>query len=312
MANGALVKAAADKYVKKSVAVGTMKAYKKEWRNWLNFARERGYRLAPPRPLDLEDYLVLSVATRASVAVLETISASVNWHCAEVGAPSPFEDRRITLMVRGMKSDFRRPAQPRLPFTKSHIRAFMDLGTPDNLGAWRAAVILSVCFSDFLRFSEVVNVRLEDIEVSKGSVCFRVQKAKNHRLGFDVTLSVDKKCKYCVGAYLLRFLESGLRWLPGSSGFLCCKIEKGRLPSQSIGYSSLHASCKSLIKAAGLDPSKFSTHSGKRGSATTAVSAGCSDAELTSMGRRRSANTGTSYVHNGPEFRKRLAKRFSV
>jgi hypothetical protein len=133
-------------------------------------------------------------------------------------------------------------------------------------------------------------VRLEDIEVSKGSVCFRVRKAKNHCLGFDVTLSVDKKRKYCVGAYLLRFLESGLRWSPGSSGFLCCKV----------------------IKAAGLDPSKFSTHSAKRGSATTAVSAGCSDAELTSMGRWRSANTGTRYVHDGPEFRKRLAKRFSV
>lgn len=309
MANRALVKAAADKYIKKSVAVGTMKAYKKEWRNWLNFARERGYRLAPPRPLDLEDYLVSSVAARASVAVLETISASVNWHCAEVGAPSPFDDRRITLMV----SDFRRPVQPRLPFTKSHIRAFMDLGIPDNLGAWRAAVILSVCFSDFLRFSEVVNVRLEDIEVSKDGVCFRVRKAKNHRLGFNVTLSVDKKRKYCVGAYLLRFLEFGLRWSPGSAGFLCCKVEKARFrPSQSIGYSSLHASCKSLIKAAGLDPSKFSTHSAKRGSATTAVSAGCSDAELTSMGRWRSANTGSRYVHDGPEFRKKLARRLSV
>jgi hypothetical protein len=156
-------------------------------------------------------------------------------------------------------------------------------------------------------------VHLEDIKVSKGNVCFRVQKAKNHRLGFDVTLSVDKMRKYCVGAYLLRFLEFGLRWSPGSTGFLCCKVEKARFrPSQSIGYSSLHASCKSLIKAAGLDSSRFSTHSGKRGSATTAVSAGCSNAELTLMGRWRSANTGSRYLHDGPEFRKRLAKRFSV
>jgi hypothetical protein len=140
-----------------------------------------------------------------------------------------------------------------------------------------------------------------------------VRKAKNHRLGFDVTLSVDKKRKYCVGAYLLRFLESWLRWSPGSSGFLCCKVEKACFrPSQSIGYSYLHESCKSLIKAAGLDPSKFSTHLAKRGSATTVVSAGCSDAELTSTGRWRSANTGTRYVHDGPGFRKRLAKRFLV
>jgi hypothetical protein len=57
-----------------------------------------------------------------------------------------------------MKLDFRRPAQPRLLFTRSHIRAFMDLGTSDNLGRGGPP-----------SFCQCV---LEDIKVSKGSVCF--------------------------------------------------------------------------------------------------------------------------------------------
>jgi integrase len=109
---------------------------------------------------------------RKSVAVLETGSAPVNWHCAEVGESSPFDDRRISLMVRGMKAEFRRPAQPRLPFTISQMRSFMKLGTPDALRTWRVAIILAVCFADLLRFSEVSSVRLEDISVKRAAFLF--------------------------------------------------------------------------------------------------------------------------------------------
>jgi hypothetical protein len=73
-------KAAADKFIAACVAPGTLKGYKKDWVKWLTFAREHGYRLAPPRPSDLEDYLTSEVAARGSVAVIDSISASFNLH----------------------------------------------------------------------------------------------------------------------------------------------------------------------------------------------------------------------------------------
>jgi hypothetical protein len=171
---------------------------------------------------------------------------------------------------------------------------------------------MSMCFSDFLRFAEVVAVQLEDISVRKGFISFRVRKAKNHCLGFDVTLPLDEKRRYCVGAFLLCFLEPGLKWSPGDVGFLCCRMDtSGFRPASAVGYSTLHAACKELIKASGLDPSRFSTHSAGF-DAMAAVSAGCSDAKLTLLGRWRSANTEGQYVHDGPYFRRRLSKTFAV
>jgi hypothetical protein len=102
----------------------------------------------------------LAVSERNSVAVLETVSAAVNWHCAEVDSATPFDDKRISLLVRGMKAEFQRLLQPRLPFTRSHIGRFMTAGSRDDLHAWRAAVVMAVCFADFLHFSELSNVRL--------------------------------------------------------------------------------------------------------------------------------------------------------
>ena len=119
--------------------------------------------------------------------------------------------------------------------------------------------------------------------------------------------------RHCVGAFALDFLERGLKWKPGMSGFLCCALEgKNFSPRIGISYSTLHSSCKDLIESAGLDPLVFSTHSAKHGGATAAVEAGCTDAELTTLGRWRSANTGSRYVIASDRFRKNLSARFSL
>jgi integrase len=74
----------------------------------------------------------------------------------------------------------------------------------------RAAVIMAMFFADFLRFSEVVHMRLEDVYMDRAEVHFKVRRAKNHRMGFDVCLPVDRKRKHCVGRYVLEFLETDL------------------------------------------------------------------------------------------------------
>jgi integrase len=280
------------------VAPGTVRGYKKEWVKWLTFARRHEYHLAPPRPSDLEDYLTSEVGPRGSVAIIDSISALFNWHCGKVGYDSPFLNKRIVLIVKGMKRLLRKPTVPRLPFQRTHIRRFMRF-LKGSFRHWRAAVVMATCFADFLHFSKVLNVRLEDLTLSGNNLRFRVRKAKNHRLNFDVCLPVGPKS---IGSFVLDFLQRGLKWRPGEIGFLCCQLEGGNfLPQLPISYSALHSSCKDLIEAVGLDPTKYSTHSAKRGSATAAVMAGCTDAEVTALGRWKSAETGKRYVHGSEE-----------
>jgi hypothetical protein len=48
----------------------------------------------------------------------------------------------------------------------------------------------------------------------------------------------------------MRYLEQALKWYPGVEGYICCKVDSGRFRSlEAVGYySTLHASCKGLIK----------------------------------------------------------------
>jgi hypothetical protein len=91
------------------------------------------------------------------VTVIDSISASFNWHCPEVGYNSPFLNKRIVLIVKGMKRLLPKPTVPRLPFQRSHIRRFTRF-SKGSFRHWRAAVVMASCFADFLRFSEVLNV----------------------------------------------------------------------------------------------------------------------------------------------------------
>jgi hypothetical protein len=276
----------------------------------LTFVRRHEYRLDPPKPAHLEDYLTSEVGPCGSVAVNNSISASFNWHCAKVGYDSPFLNKRIVLIVKGMKRLLRKLSVPRLPFLRMHIRRFMRF-SKGSFWHWKAVVVMATCFADFLGFSKVLNIRLEDLTLAGSDLRFRVRKAKNHRLGFDVCLPVgDPKS---IGSFVLDFLQLALKWRPGKVGFLCCQLEGGNFrPQLPISYSALHSSCKDLIEAVGLDPTKYSTHSAKRGSATAAVVAGCTDAEVTALGRWKSAETGKQYVHGSEEFRKKLSSRFCL
>ena len=125
---------------------------------------------------------------------------------------SPFNSKKIGLLVKGMKAALRKPTMSRLTFESAHIRTFMRRAKGSN-PHWRAAVVISVCFSDLLRFFEMVNVKLENISLNTDCtrLSFHVQKSKNHRTGFDVCLTVSER-RHCVGA--LRGASSGSRGRP--------------------------------------------------------------------------------------------------
>jgi hypothetical protein len=78
--------------------------------------------------------------------VIDSISASFNWHCAEVGKDSPFLNKRFVLILKGMKRALRKPTVPQLPFLRLHVRRFMrfsrgSFGTGELLWSWQLVLL---------------------------------------------------------------------------------------------------------------------------------------------------------------------------
>jgi hypothetical protein len=89
-----------------------------------------------------------------------------------------------------------------------------------------------------------------------------------------------------VGVFLVDYITVVGIKLGGKKSFFACKISgrvSGRsaslksVPTSKLAVSTMRACCKDLIKAAGLDPMAYATHSSKRGGAIEAMKASLSD-----------------------------------
>jgi hypothetical protein len=72
--------------------------------------------------------------------------------------------------------------------------------------------------------------------------------------------------------------------------------------------STMHAACKRLIEAVGLNSSDYASHSCKRGAALAAMEAGLSQPQIQEPGRWSSASMVGRYAGGDPESRMALAE----
>jgi hypothetical protein len=156
------------------------------------------------------------------------------------------------------------------------VRKMMDKAREtSDLGLWRAAAAVVLCFNDCARSAEIFDIRVKHLRLEKGRLTFNVGRSKTDKVGYGsfVTVSEDP---YSPGAFILAFLKLiGLE--PGSTGFLSCKIGRAKgvqyaRPKEQVSSGTARSGIKALITAVGLDPSKYATHSARRGAAVAAAS----------------------------------------
>jgi hypothetical protein len=72
---------------------------------------------------------------------------------------------------------------------------------------------------------------------------------------------------------------------------------------EQVSSGTTRSGVKALITAVGLDPSKYATHSARRGAAVAAASAGATPAELAELGRWKSADMPLAYIRGSGKVR---------
>jgi hypothetical protein len=171
----------------------------------------------------------------------------------------------------------------------------MDLARAGNLMDWRAAFPVALCFQQLLRGAEYFD--LNGSNVVRGMNAFQVvvETSKNHPEGFEFSVPIDRERPSCVGRFMEDYVAKMGIWLGDPRSFFACKVVKtvgvwSSIPSVRVVDSTMRAACKRLIKASGLDPGEYATHSCKRGAALEALKAGLTGPQIQDLGRWSSAS----------------------
>ncbi len=212
----------------------------------------------------------------------------------ENGLPNPLANcLQLQRLLRGIKRTYSSGSNHRLPITPAILRSFssyLNLIYHNHLMIW-AAMLLA--FFGFLRSSELVGLRADDITQQCGAVTLAVRASKTDpfRKGITIYVAATQDITLCPVQALQLYLT---RRPPGAGPLL-------RFASGSpLTKTSLNKLVKTLSQRVGIEPCRYSSHSFRIGAATTAAAAGVPDWKIRMLGRWLS-DSYQVYIRMAPE-----------
>ena len=220
------------------------------------------------------------------------IISSVKYFASVLDPPSTqlFEKVVVRSAMRGLKAQLSRPVHQKLPFTVAHLLRFheaLDLRNAKHLACWCAMLL---AFFGCLRLSNLV---------------------PSSQITFDPLKQLRRSDIKCEGNVILVYFKWAktnqtarkVSWIPISSVSdprfnlklhieLLFKVVKnpGSVPLFSFSSDKFHTRntlvnmLNMCVSEAGLDPSDYSWHSFRRGSAMFAFEAGLADSAVQLLG----------------------------
>jgi integrase len=176
----------------------------------------------------------------------------------------------------------------------------------DDLVGVRDRALLLVGWAGALRRSELVALRVEDLEFAEGGVVMQIRKSKTDQdgRGQEIGVPCGSSDDVCPVTALREWLgEAGI-----SAGPVFRKIDQWG----NVGVNALHPGTvadivKKRVSVLGLDPSLFSGHSLRAGLATSAAQAGASELTIMAQTRHASSAMVKRYIRRGNLFRTNAA-----
>lgn len=297
------------KYVNNAKSDNTIKSYRSDWRHFVEWCEKFGL---PSRPTDEETYALylssLALEGKKASTIQRRISAITQAHTL-VGFDSP-TTTRIKTVWAGIRRMHGAVETGKLPITIDTLKEMINV-LPDKLIGVRDRALLLIGFSGAFRRSELVNLDVKDIEISREGLTIKVRKSKTDQEGRGEVIGVPygSKEETCpVKAYL--------SWLDASNvqlGPIFRSINRhGQVSDKRLSDRAVALIVKRYIELIGLDDSKYAGHSLRSGLATTAAMLGKSERSIMNQTRHRSEAMVRKYIRMGSLFKENAAANIGL
>lgn len=234
------------------------------------------------------------------------ITALKQWHSYQ-GFPDPTSAPIISKTLTGITRIHGKPKEKAPPLLPEHLIKISDyLSTQSSLAASRDNALLQLGFLGAFRRSELVVISVEDINWHSEGIEILIPKSKTDQLNAG---------QYCViphGNEQLCAVRALKIWLDKAAiteGYIFRRIHRGNILSQlNILPDSVNEIVKKCAHSAGIENGNdFSSHSLRRGLATTASRNGVSLPAIMRQGRWKQVNTVMEYIEAAKRFEENAA-----
>ena len=286
---------------------GTVRNYNYGWERWKLWASDYPeIVILPAESRYVALYLLDLYKTSRTSAPVTMAFYSIAWAHKLAGLPDP----TLGVLPRMVKDAAPRTltgySNKKEPVTVDMLKKLaLKYGALDaNLMDLRIASMCLLAFAGFLRFKELVNLRLCDVQFFKGYVRLFVESSKTdiYRDGAwgyvartnSETCPVSMLSRYLLKAGFSTYSEMFIfRGITRHRDVTKHRLKNTNTP---LSYTTARSLVLNVFQSLGLDPSLFGTHSLRAGGATTAANNSIPDRLFKKHGRWLSDRSKDRYV----------------
>lgn len=283
-------------YIIAATSTNTRKAYRQDIRHFIAWGG-----VLPTTPDVIVRYLETYAVQLNSRTLIRRVTAIKNWHLYQ-GFADPTTHPLVRKTLTGIQNVHGKPKD------KAQALQVEDLVTMVNflrgrgkLNDWRNNALLQIGFFGAFRRSELVAIQYDHLQFMPQGLEILIPRSKTDQVGDG------QRCAIPFGDETLCPILALQTWCEKAkinNGYIFRRTTKGGAISQeAIAAEHLNIILKTLAKHCNLpNAENYSSHSLRRGFATTASQQGASLSAIMRQGRWQHSDTALGYVEEGQRF----------
>lgn len=295
-------------YIHQATADNTRRAYQAAVRRY----EAQGGKL-PADEAAIAHYLTQQASLLKPNTLALHLTALSHWHQYQ-NQSDPTQSAYIRKLLKGIQREHGQPKRKAKALQATHIESMVaqlsqSSPQPNNLKAIRDSALIQIAYFGALRRSELIAIRVEHLQFEPEGLLILIPKSKTDTTGKGII----KALPYGIGSNAVCPVKAVKRWLDTAKmteGLLFRAVNRwGQLQQEALHPDSINVIIKSLARECQFEfVDNLSSHSLRRGFATSAARAGADFTAIKRQGGWQNDHTVREYIEEGQCFEENAAR----
>jgi site-specific recombinase XerD len=288
--------------IKSSKSLNTIRAYKSDFKDFSNFCKKNNFKSLPADP-KIVSFYITHLSSISKVSTLKRRLASISVVHKIKGFYIDIKHPLIIENFMGIQRKlgvFQKSKKPILINELKEIIKKIETTEKNEIKKIRNKALILVGFAGGFRRSELVNIKLDDLEFTKEGLKIFIQRSKTDQSGEGMTKAIPyfKDKNFCPVVSIKNWIE----------------IIKNKTNSLIFDISDKMVAVliKKYLQKAGFDNTKYSGHSLRSGFATVAADHGADEKSIMNMTGHKSSSMVRRYIKETNLFKNNPLNKISL
>ncbi len=288
--------------IKSSKSLNTIRAYKSDFKDFSNFCKKNNFKSLPADP-KIVSFYITHLSSISKVSTLKRRLASISVVHKIKGFYIDIKHPLIIENFMGIQRKlgvFQKSKKPILINELKEIIKTIESTEKNEIKKIRNKALILVGFAGGFRRSELVNIKLDDLEFTKEGLKIFIKRSKTDQSGEGMTKAIPyfKDKNFCPVVSIKNWIE----------------IIKNKTNSLIFDISDKMVAVliKKYLQKAGFDNTKYSGHSLRSGFATVAADHGADEKSIMNMTGHKSSSMVRRYIKETNLFKNNPLNKISL